>query len=274
MTQELIIDFIINDYVVNKRSMINVKKDLKEKYNIIIGDKKISKILKENDVSIRTTKETSRKYSHNENFFENIDTEKKAYWLGFMYADGCVTGNNKSVIKLGIKDYDHLEKFKNDINATNNIKSYNGISYGTQIEYCTITLRSEKTMNDLIKQGCVKNKSLILKFPTLNQVPKHLIRHFIRGYFDGDGSVYMHTTNKTPQIEFVGTKEFLEGIILNSDLPNEYINTHIFKEKRRESNTYYIKIWKFEDVQLFYNFMYKDCTVKMDRKFNKFAFDR
>ena len=97
--------------------------------------------------------------------------------------------------------------------------------------------------NDLIKQGCVPNKSLILTFPNKHQVPENLINHFIRGYFDGDGSINYgirerYSVRKKQNIkrlsmnaEFVRTKEMLIGI-------NNYINFNGFdKEKRRDSNT-------------------------------------
>ncbi len=96
---------------------------------------------------------------------------------------------------------------------------------------------------DLCKHGCVPNKSLILEFP--KTVPSDLIHHFIRGYFDGDGSVFItrkkwiRTPKTLPRIEYTdyigisfnGTKELLEGI-------NEhfYIST-VSKEKRRTTNT-------------------------------------
>ena len=60
---------------------------------------------------------------------------------------------------------------------------------------CRILLTSEKTVNDLIDKGCFRNKTKILKFPTEDQVPKHLIHHFIRGYIDGDGSISYYKKN-------------------------------------------------------------------------------
>ena len=63
--------------------------------------------------------------------------------------------------------------------------------------------------NDLIKQGCVPNKSLILTFPNKYQVPKNLINHFIRGYFDGDGSIYEYSKTHAGSISFIGTESVL-----------------------------------------------------------------
>jgi len=61
--------------------------------------------------------------------------------------------------------------------------------------------------DDLIALGCIPRKSLLLKFPTSNQVPEHLIRHFIRGYFDGDG--HFTNTEKCFEAGYIGTEDFI-----------------------------------------------------------------
>ena len=71
-------------------------------------------------------------------------------------------------------------------------------------------MRSQKTVNDLKKLGCVEKKSSILTFPTSQQVPNNLIYHFIRGYFDGDGSICI--TDKNYHISFVGTENFIKEL--------------------------------------------------------------
>ena len=80
------------------------------------------------------------------------------------------------------------------------------------------TVIGNKHMRDsLISKGCVPNKSLILKFPSEEILPKELQRHFIRGYFDGDGTIGLYPHSKTnPKLEesllIVGTKPFLEKV--------------------------------------------------------------
>ena len=92
--------------------------------------------------------------------------------------------------------------------------------------------------SDLNKHGCIQNKSLVLQFPTISN---SLIPHFIRGYFDGDGSVFIlnkKNYNKTNSIYtalgicICGTFEFLTK--MNSYLPIRY---SINKENRRKTNT-------------------------------------
>lgn len=156
-------------------------------------------------LGIKTTKGNHyRKYFFNFNFFEKIDSELSAYWLGFMYADGCIQKQNKygeQEFKIAIRDTDLelLEKFKQDIQSTYPIRYDN--SKGKEHSLVIQSLRSQKTVEDLKKLGCVENKSLILTFPTEEQVPKKYLHHFIRGYFDGDGSIssYKSIHHKIPQ---------------------------------------------------------------------------
>ena len=147
--------------------------------------------------------------------FEKIDTEEKAYWLGFLYADGSV-GSKEDKIELGLaeKDLKHIEKFKTFMNINNKI------SYREKTKSYRMSFRSAQCKQDLINKGCVPKKSLILNFPNENQVPKYLIRHFIRGYFDGDGcfSRQLHNIIVSPTVGFIGTKDFLEKILYYSDI--------------------------------------------------------
>ena len=93
------------------------------------------------------------------NTFEKIDTEEKAYWLGFLYADGNVSNHeNKIELILAEKDVGHLEKFKRFLNIKNKI------CYREATKAYRISFRSEKCKQDLIDKGCIPNKSLILKF--------------------------------------------------------------------------------------------------------------
>jgi hypothetical protein len=118
-----------------------------------------------------------------ENYFETIDAEEKAYFLGFISADGCVIERNGNCRVLSIhinkQDIDILEKFKKEIN-------YEGeISMGkSRSRMCTIFCTSMKMFNDLSKYNVTPRKSRILKFPKL---PENMIHHYMRGYFDGDG---------------------------------------------------------------------------------------
>lgn len=171
-------------------------------------------ILKKNGIERRSNKVNSRKYDVNHDYFEVIDTENKAYWLGFLYADGYVTRKQYVGLALHVKDKDHIVKFKNDIESEHPIATYRcETSYG-KTEYARLCFVSPKMCNDLIKHGCILSKTLSLEPPLF--LDSSLISAFIRGYFDGDGCV---TTGgrKNPKMTIVGNKEILQW--MNEQLP-------------------------------------------------------
>lgn len=226
----------------------------------------LAKILKEKDVQIRDNTINSRKYNHDEDYFENIDNEHKAYWFGFICADGFIESkrihnSQKFGITLNSIDKEHLEKFKKDINATNPIKEYRGSGYNPDGMFSKIMLTSQKTVDDLKKHGCIEHKSLTLKFP---EIREDLLPHFIRGYFDGDGSLNKSKGYKGKceySVQFTGTKEFLEKLmeIFNKNLKLYYHN-----------NAYELTIGGSEQVKRITKYMYENSTVYLDRKYEKY----
>ena len=273
MAKKRIFDQEEINYIVN---LYNTGKSVRElELELQISRKLLSKMLKENEVVLRDNTINSRKYSHNEDYFETIDTETKAYWLGFIYADGFIeskraVGNQKLGITINSIDEEHLYKFKESINATNPIKNYIGSGYSANSEFSKILLTSQKTVDDIRNLGVVENKTLILKFPTEDQLPFYLIRHFIRGYFDGDGclSYWCHTRKKgntrmrNYQVGFIGTFEFLTGI------SNYFGKSLAFTSK--DNKTYGLNIGGRVQVLTIMNHLYYDSTVFLDRKHDKY----
>lgn len=154
---------------------------------------------------------SSRKHSVNENYFSVIDTEKKAYWLGFIYTDGCVmvhknTGSKTLEITLNIQDLNHLEEFRRDINASNPV---NVINNGNA---CRISIYNKTIVDDLIRHGVIPRKSLTAIPPGDDLIPQSLKHHFVRGMFDGDGG-FTKDKDSTYAVNFCGTLATCEYIL-------------------------------------------------------------
>lgn len=233
-----------------------------------VSESTISKRLKLLGVLKRTNKEYRKTKSFNENFFEYIDTESKAYWLGFFFADGTVYKHgNQSCISLKVCDKEVCDKFITAINGNFSTKAYN--NRGSKIYHVDLT--SDQMFLDLNKHGCVQNKSLVLQFPTISN---SLISHFIRGYFDGDGSVFIinkKNYNKTNSIytslgiSICSTFEFLTK--MNSYLPIRY---SINKEMRRKTNTWVLRTSGSNKAKIFLDYIYQNATIYLSRKYNKY----
>lgn len=161
-------------------------------------------------------------------FFSVIDTEPKAYWLGFLYADGCVNVIAKPgksvkgnvVLVLAEKDRAHVERFVQDIGFTGPLYSkapkqsvWGGKTINTTTQW-GVSVCHPAIWTQLIRLGCTPRKSLTIQFPTSDQVPPHLLHHFIRGFFDGDGSIDRNKerTRDRYRVSVIGTHHFLCGI--------------------------------------------------------------
>ena len=187
--------------------------------------------------------------------FSKIDTEEKAYWLGFLYADGTINKIQGQVsVGLNEKDLGHLEKLKKFLQCNNKI-SYSETTHSYRLCYCC-----NQITNDLIKLGCVPNKSLILTFPNDEQVPSQFKKDFMRGYIDGDGCLCY--TDKTYYMGFVGTEEFIKEAI-------KFFN---WKECALTSAGQ-AKNWRCADKKLvpeYLHTIYQNSTIYLDRKYEKY----
>lgn len=233
----------------------------------------LSKHFKELGIEI-INKQNKAKF--NENIFDVIDTEEKAYWLGFIFADGYINSSpieedKKSIygfeLSIQLSDLNHLLKFKKFTSYSKNliIDSYR----------CRFTVSNKHLWNTLNSYGCTPRKSLILEFPDESifiesdkYSKKELIRHFIRGYFDGDGCISRHVNKHivSPHVEILGTKNFMDKIIEYSG-----INANIRHDKRHNENTISLE-YTVENGFKFINYLYSNCTIYLDRKYKLFNF--
>ena len=218
----------------------------------------------------------SRKHHFNENYFDIIDTEDKAYWLGFLYADGNVSyGKDKNgerkgctiEITLAEKDKEHLYKFMKCINADNGyplekrIVSLNNKKY-TAYRLC---FNSVILGHDLENQGCIPNKSLVLKRPNIDD---DLIRHFIRGYFDGDGCVSFNKELNNHIYTILGTEDILSFIKEKSGVSKK-ISIRQVKRDNKYKSFYEFSIGGIRSQLIFHNYIYNNANIFLDRKYKK-----
>jgi hypothetical protein len=155
------------------------------------------------------------KYRCNRDYFETIDTEETAYWLGMLMADGCVTyRTGRHCVRLLLKDKEHVEKFAAAMETDAPISIISRISKKTgkaQTYYC-LAIGSSKMCRDLMRHGVVPRKTCNHGTPTL---APGLMRHFYRGYVDGDGCLrWTHSAGPSAQAQFyvTGHLPFLEGM--------------------------------------------------------------
>ena len=213
----------------------------------------------------------SKVYDTDETYFEIIDTEEKAYWLGFLYADGCVSETVRNdkirgmVLEIGLakKDECHLVKFLKAMSSNNPIHDKEVKLNGKLFPCSRVTICSTKICRDLIKLGCTPRKSATLTFPTNEILPTDLVRHFVRGYIDGDGWIGMTTNKRFARVGVCGTHDFLY------DMQNvmEWKNTPISRDKRGIHYSTECSITQTLDIL---DNLYKGSSIYLDRKYNKY----
>ena len=196
---------------------------------------------------------------------DKIDNEEKAYWLGFFYADAYNhEKRNRVVIELQEQDRLHLNK----------CAAFFGqprppfIQYKNKGKYIAyrLELNSSHLCQSLKKHGCYQSKSFGITFPA--HLDSQLVRHFVRGYFDGDGCLHITKSENQLNLQIVSTKEMIESLaIIMSSIG---VKTYISHPERYTGNTYRLDTGGSRQVKKFCDWIYKDATIYLDRKYELF----
>lgn len=239
-----------NELFTNIKKMYDGGKYTTEIDNILNLRKGTSQyILSKNDIQLRHKGPKSK--INKEDFFDNIDCEEKAYYLGYIMADGNVSiVNNQYSLKfhISIKDKEVVDSFLEKINSSNKATLRNE----TNSYYVSLT--SVHMCKRLIEIGVVPQKTGKECIP--DAVPKELIHHYLRGVFDGDGITGI---GKSKRSGFVGSINMINDILeeLNEDLT-------IFKAGKNGKVVYFLGGKKFS--KKLYNYLYQDATIWLQRK--------
>ena len=201
-----------------------------------------------------------------EHYFENIDNEEKAYFLGLIVSDGCIYSQDirSSMVVITLQGCDKyiLEHFIKCIKSNKHITSDGRGCFEIQI-------LSDIMVNDLRKYGLFENKSLHTIFP--KNLPKDLYCHFIRGLIDGDGSIsFYNRQNRYCHVKAIrfcqGNKKFVEDFI---KFLHDNIGTKIISVYQEKENLWSCAYRANSDMLLLINYLYKDATIYLTRKKEK-----
>lgn len=219
-------DFLIKEYIENKNSLADIAKicfcsrqyihKMIKHFKIPLRTKTKAREIALNKHKLdytrklkngKTRKVKPVKHTINKSFFSKW-SEEMAYVLGWLYTDGNLHSGR---ITLGLADKEPLLKVLKLMESNAPIfyseeKKFNGVTSGA-IYYFQIS--NIKIYNDLITLGLTPKKSRTITFP---KVPETYLRHFVRGCWDGDGSVYI--SNKNIFAHYVtGSKLFIEILV-------------------------------------------------------------
>jgi hypothetical protein len=208
------------------------------------------------------------KYSLNESYFDVIDNEKKAYFLGLLMADGCVSDKNTVSISLKECDRHILDELIKELQTDSPLKFIKN-NKKNQSNYYRVIFYSKKLCQSLIKLGCIPRKTHLLKCD-ISFMSEKLINHFVRGCFDGDGCIsYRLYKNKylKSTINFTSSKSFCEGLSILIKQKFEY-NMYM-STRHKNSDTKTVELSGNIQNKNIINWLYKDSTVFLFRKREK-----
>lgn len=249
-TQEHFKNEIANRYQ-NSQSIHRIQSDMK------ISPKRIKKILNEYNIpEISYCKRVNPLI--NEDFFEEIDSEDKAYWIGWIITDGCISAHNMLSLTLQQQDVDILQQLERDLGLTDRISIVNN-------KYNRLSFCCKKIVNDLGKYGIVMNKTFSVRLP---KVEERLIPHLLRGCFEGDGGVcYSKRRGKIEnEVNFCGNYECV------SDFQRLICKFGVTKNKISKNNSIWRVRWSSKkDLKKIFEVLYCcDNKHRLERKYNRF----
>ena len=204
-------------------------------------------------------------------YFKQIDTREKAYWLGFIWADGCISSDYKNII-LDLVDGEHVVKFCNAIESDNKL-----YIHGNKGQYTRVSVGCKEMALQINDYGCTPSKSLTIEYPNTNIFLGDFEKDFVRGYFDGNGCLcFSSTMQKRSDLNssklykrehwlfsIVGTKSMMNGI--KNFLP---VDTAI---KQISSNGISrIKCGGNQKIKIIMKSFYDNATIYLNRKYNKY----
>ena len=252
----------------------NRKEQIKNLWDTGLGTTEISKFLNISISNVSTYLTQSlgpgrkdrfiynrRVFTLNESFFEEINTEAKAYFLGLLAADGNLSNSQNSVrIGLHEKDKEILECFRENIQYTKPLKFIvkSKTDWNRSDQYL-LEISSDIFRKSLEKHGLTPNKSLTLTFPIT--IPLEYQHDYVRGYFDGNGCIHVDKRNHA-SIIIAGSEMFSKSLV-------EVLQTFGIRSsisKHYKANCFYTRSFGRDNVKNFYDFMYKDSTIFLNRK--------
>lgn len=234
-----------------------------------IDRKALARLLKNNNVESRKGFSYARKYNLNEHYLDVIDSEEKAYILGFIYADGNnLFQTNRIAIQLSIVDKEILQKFSQIMFGQEILKySKRKNNKGKIFEYATLNMYSKYMSQHLATLGVVERKSHKIIFP--EWLDKSLYRHFIRGLIDGDGWIYLPKSNRnSPNVGLICTRQINDYIkeFLDKELN---LKAYLCKAHKQNINVMCeIRVKNYHQCKIFMDWLYQNSTIYLKRKFD------
>jgi hypothetical protein len=252
-------DYICSEYIKGKNSEVLAKE-------LQINASTVCRVLKRNGAQIRPDFINKRRLSLNESWLDIIDTEEKAYFLGFFWADGNISKRGNGIsLRIHSKDRHILTTlscyFYNKDHTSHYVEDTNKKS--TPIS--RLCIYSQHIKSRLLEIGLFPNKCKTVKFPFKEIIGYDLLPHFLRGLLDGDGCICIRKSGRVT-VDYTGNTFVIHSI---QDILNvKNIKSKIFYSQKKDS--WSIQINNRKEAAKFLDWIYLDSTIYLERKYNKY----
>lgn len=285
--KKLIKEYLFKEYIVKERSLNDIAKEcmcsrqyvykLMKHHNIPRRNKSLARslALEKKKLKYKTTDENGvesitylQKTELDENFFSNWSM-KMAYVLGFIFSDGNIGKHFGSHhLTVSQKEPEILYKLLKLMNCDVKLLKIKRKKYKTGISGDSYFFRitNEKIFNDLVLLGLTPDKSLTIDFPI---IPHEYVRHFIRGCWDGDGSVYIEKKNGSIRASYTsGSINFIKGML--DELEKAGLKKRKIYTVKRKKPTYYFRFTGVSQCKKLYHYLYDNVSSDqfLQRKFD------
>lgn len=211
----------------------------------------------------------------NDRYFQNIDTPTKAYWIGYIYADGYIVYNpNKRIYEFGMQlqklDKQVLIDLNNELGGVHEITEGHFEGFILNNKNITISdsvrlrVYSKNLVEDLMQKNILCNKTYKPEFPILNTY----FIDFLRGYIDGDGCIYVNKFKKYyPTIHITSYNKKILNYISNKVYKEYNLKSKVYSETEKKHRIYFQGKSAYNLMKLLY---YNNSVQKLNRKYEKF----
>lgn len=213
--------------------------------------------LRRRGLKARSLPEAERKYAVDEHVFDDIDTEEKAYWLGFITGDGNISQNHL-ILHLAECDKEQLEKFKRFMKSEHPISLCSTAAAGKQHRSCRIDICCKYLVESLFKHGITKQKSLTVKI--CPSVPPQYMADYFRGLVDADGWICLDKRSRW-RIGLCGNKNVVHGF-------SNWIKSFLITRTGVKPQGKIFRVVYYSNIltPTIISALYRDATTYLDRK--------
>lgn len=213
------------------------------------------------------------KKEHKSDYFKIIDSEVKAYILGYLVADGSIEESKRNnrpsnLIRLRFgcasEDDEIIRLIQSEI-APNNLLRFYQPKKPNRKQLTILQICDKELISDLRTLYNIQPRKTYLSNFEFPKIPKEFERDFIRGYIDGDGSIGRYHFSMICNSEIFAIQirdKFLEVI--------PELKSYIYKENRKYTDYWSLHFsMNLKVAPKIYDFLYKNATVFLKRKEQK-----